>query len=111
PGETAKLQISPRFAGELLISVGADRLFRTITASVPKEGATIDIPVEAEWGAGAYITATLFRPGEAQESRMPARAIGLKWLKVSPKDRALEVTLAAPEKAVPHSTLSVPVSV
>ncbi|MCO5065352.1 MAG: alpha-2-macroglobulin family protein [Rhizobiaceae bacterium] len=111
PGETAKLKVSPRFAGELLVAIGADRLYRTINVSMPKEGATIDIPVEADWGAGAYITATLFRPGEAPESRMPARAIGLKWLKVNPQGRALAVSLGAPEKTAPHSTLSVPVSV
>ncbi|RFC68261.1 MULTISPECIES: alpha-2-macroglobulin family protein [Mesorhizobium] len=110
-GETAKLRVSPRFAGELLVAIGADRLYRTINVSVPKEGATVDIPVEADWGAGAYITATLFRPGETQESRMPARAIGLKWLSVDPEQRALNVTLGAPEKSTPNARLSVPVSV
>ncbi|MBX3596808.1 MAG: alpha-2-macroglobulin family protein [Rhizobiaceae bacterium] len=110
-GETAKLKVSPRFAGELLVAIGADRLYRTINVSVPKDGATVDIPVEADWGAGAYVTATLFRPGEGQESRMPARAIGLKWLKVNPQHRALSVRLEAPEASTPRSPLSVPVSV
>ena len=27
----------------------------------------VDIPVGDDWGAGAYVTATLFRPGDAQE--------------------------------------------
>ena len=38
-GETAKLQISPRFAGEVLVTVGADRLLETFTATVPETGA------------------------------------------------------------------------
>ncbi len=84
PGEVAKLKITPLFAGELLVAVGADRLLTTISSTVSADGATVDIPVGADWGAGAYVTATLFRPGEAQESRMPARAIGVKWLKVDP---------------------------
>ncbi|NGN41060.1 hypothetical protein G6N74_08290 [Mesorhizobium sp. CGMCC 1.15528] len=110
-GEVAKLQVSPRFAGELLVTVGADKLLKTITASVPEGGATIDVPVGDDWGAGAYVTATLYRPGEAQESRMPARAIGVKWLKVDPGAKQLGVTLSPPEKTAPRQTLSIPVAV
>ncbi|MDH6232411.1 uncharacterized protein YfaS (alpha-2-macroglobulin family) [Mesorhizobium soli] len=110
-GETAKLQVSPRFAGELLVTIGADRLLKTVTASIPEGGATVDIPVDGDWGAGAYVTATLFRPGDAQESRMPARAIGVKWLKVDPGQKKLGVTLTPPEKSEPRRTLSIPVQV
>ncbi|MBO6538434.1 MAG: alpha-2-macroglobulin family protein [Rhizobiaceae bacterium] len=111
PGETARLQISPRFAGEVLVTVGADRLLETITASVPEGGATIDIPVSENWGAGAYVTATLFRPGDAEETRMPARAIGLKWLSVDPGPRKLDVALEAPAQSKPRGPLTVPISV
>ncbi|MBX3580492.1 MAG: alpha-2-macroglobulin family protein [Rhizobiaceae bacterium] len=111
PGEVAKLKVSPRFGGELLVAIGSEKLISTISATVPEGGATIDIPVGTDWGAGAYVTATLFRPGDAQESRMPARAIGLKWLKVDPGQRKLSVSTAAPEKSTPRSTLSIPVSV
>ncbi|TIU66303.1 MAG: hypothetical protein E5W13_32860, partial [Mesorhizobium sp.] len=91
-GEVAKLKVSPHFAGELLVTIGADKLLKTVTASVPADGSTIDIPVGDDWGAGAYVTATLFRPGDAQETRMPARAIGVKWLKVDPGSKKLAVT-------------------
>lgn len=111
PGETARLQVSPRFAGELLVTIGSDRLVETLTASVPEGGATVDIPVKGEWGAGAYVTATLFRPGQAQESRMPARAIGLKWMKIDPGARSLSVSLDAPAQTAPRQPLSIPVSV
>lgn len=108
PGETAKLKISPRFAGEALVTVGADRLLATYTATVPEGGATIDIPVSADWGAGAYVTVAHYRPGEAQESRMPMRAIGLKWLQVDPASRTIGVTLEAPQKMEPRRALTVP---
>ena len=39
-GEVAKLKISPRFAGELLVTIGSERLVKTVTATVPAEGAT-----------------------------------------------------------------------
>jgi hypothetical protein len=110
-GEVAKLKVSPRFAGELLVTIGAESLLKTVTATVAEGGATIDLPVGADWGAGAYVTATLFRPGEAQESRMPARAIGVKWLTVDPGSKKLAVATAAPEKMEPRQTLTIPVSV
>ncbi|WP_211341155.1 alpha-2-macroglobulin family protein [Paracoccus methylarcula] len=52
-GDTARLQISPRFAGEVLVTVGSESLLETFTASVPESGANIDIPVTGEFGAGA----------------------------------------------------------
>ena len=75
-GETAKLKITPRFAGEALITIGSETLLATQVASVPAEGATIDIAIPDNWGAGAYVTATLFRPGDSVETRMPMRSIG-----------------------------------
>ena len=39
-----------------------------------------------------------YRPGDAQETRMPARAIGVKWLTVDPADKKLGVALDAAGK-------------
>jgi alpha-2-macroglobulin len=110
-GETAKLKVSPRFAGELLITIGAEKLLATQVATIPAEGATIDIPIRADWGAGAYVTASLFRPGDVTESRLPMRSIGLKWLAIDPANRKLAVTLGSAEKMQPRQSLSIPVSV
>ncbi len=110
-GETAKLKVSPRFAGELLVTVGTEDLVTTKSATIAAEGGEVDLPVTAEWGAGAYVTATLYRPGEAQESRMPMRAIGIKWLTVDPADRKLAVTLEAPEKTEPRKPLDISLQV
>lgn len=110
-GDTAKLNVSPRFAGEMLITIGTQKLIKTIHVSVPETGLIVDIPVDESFGAGTYVTATLYRAGSASETRMPARAIGLKWLKVDPEQRSLSVDLATPEKTEPRSTFSVPVTV
>ncbi len=110
-GDTARLNISPRFAGEVLVTVGSERLLTTINATIPAGGGTVDIPVSASWGAGAYVTATLFRPGDATDSRMPMRAIGIKWLAVDPGKRKLDVAIEAPAQTLPRQSLVVPVSV
>lgn len=110
-GDTAKLKVSPRHAGQLLITVGAESLIATQTAEIGAEGGEVDIPVTEAWGPGSYITATLFRPGSDQESRMPMRAIGVTWLKVDPADRKLDVSLDVPEKTLPRQPLDISLKV
>ena len=110
-GDTAKLLISPRFSGEALITVSSNRLHDVFNTTVPAEGSEIDIPVDSAWGAGAYVTVTLIRPGSEADNRMPSRAVGIKWLSIEPGERALDVALEVPEKIQPNSTLDIPVTV
>ncbi|MFZ1813694.1 MAG: alpha-2-macroglobulin family protein [Rhizobiaceae bacterium] len=111
PGDTAHLRVNARHSGELLITVGADRLLSTMNISVAEGGSEIDIPVGEDWGGGAYVTATLYRAGSDADSRLPHRSIGTTWLAVSPRERALSVSLDLPEKVQPNSVLTIPVSV
>ncbi|WP_319529767.1 alpha-2-macroglobulin family protein [uncultured Cohaesibacter sp.] len=110
-GEIAKLKISPRFEGKLLIAIGTDRIRQTMAVDVPATGTTIDIPVKQSWGAGAYLLANLYRPADVKESRNPARAIGVQWLSIDPEDRALTIAMEAPAKLRPHEQMVVPVKV
>ena len=110
-GDTAKLKVSPRHAGQVLVTIGAESLIATQTAAIGAEGGEIDIPVTQEWGPGSYVTATLFRPGSDQESRMPMRAIGITWLKVDPADRKLNLSLDLPEKTLPRQPLDISLKV
>ncbi|MDP0927396.1 alpha-2-macroglobulin family protein [Paracoccus onubensis] len=110
-GDTARLQISPRFAGEALITIGSDSLIQSFTETVPETGAEIDIPVTEEFGSGVYVTVTLFRPGSDTENRLPMRSIGLRWLKVDPGKRSLAVDLDLDQQIQPDQQLSVPVKI
>ncbi len=110
-GDTAKLKVTSRYAGQLMVTAGSETLISVANADIGATGGEVDIPVTADWGAGTYLTATLFRPGEAQESRMPMRAIGIKWAAVDPGERKLQVKLDAPPKVLPRQPLSVAVQV
>jgi len=103
--------VSPRFAGELLVTIGSETLMKTVTATVPEGGTTVDIPVGADWGAGAYVTATLYRPGDSRDTHMPSRAIGVKWMAIDPGAKKLAVSLDTVAKTEPRQSLTVPVSV
>ena len=110
-GDVARVQISPRFAGKALVTVGAESLLWSKSVDVAKSGAVVEIPVGAGWGAGAYVNVTLYRPSDSAAKRMPGRAIGIKWLKVDPGQRNLQVSLAVPEKTTPRQNFEVPVQI
>ncbi len=44
-------------------------------------GASVDIPVSADWGPGAYVLVTDYRPLNDATGREPVRAIGVAWLR------------------------------
>ncbi len=62
PGDNARLRIEAPFAGEALIAIATDRIVSTQPVQVPAGGTTVEIPVKAEWGAGAYALVTAWRP-------------------------------------------------
>ncbi len=109
-GDTAHLKLDPQFAGTALVMVVDDRIITMKAVDVPAGGTTVDLPVTDDWGPGAYVTATLYRPASAAEKRMPARALGLAFADVDPGDRDLKVNLDLPKDALPRQAFSVKVS-
>ncbi|QQS12488.1 MAG: alpha-2-macroglobulin family protein [Rhodospirillales bacterium] len=111
-GETAKLRIDAPFAGEALVVLASDRVLDTRTVRVPAGATTIDIPVSADWGAGAYALVTAYRPlGATAPDRAPVRAVGLAWLGVDPAPRSLQIAIGTPEKTLPRRKIVAPVKV
>ncbi len=106
-GDTAHLRLDPQFAGTALVMVVADRVIAMQAVEVPAGGTTVDLPVTDDWSPGAYVTATLYRPSDAAEKRMPNRALGLAFASVDPGDRKLNVAITAPSVAPPRQALTV----
>ena len=109
-GETARVHLEPRFPGLALVMVVDDRLVSMTPLEVPAEGATLELPVTADWGPGAYVTAVLYRPMDLVAKRMPGRAIGLAWTEVDPGERRLDLDLKLPERPSPRGPLPVSVA-
>ncbi len=110
-GETAKVHIRPPFAGEVLLTVAGNRLDTTRLVEVPKGGTTVALEVEEDWDAGAYVTATAFRPVAGGGRRGPTRAIGVAWLGRDFSDRTPSVEISAPEKVTPRQTVAFDIKV
>lgn len=111
PGSIAHIRIKPDAGGKALVVVAGDRLFSSKLIDAPASGATVDIPVSAEWGAGAYVLVTHYRPLNQMTGREPVRSIGVAWLGVDNAPRTLGVTIGTPDKARPRTRVTVPVAV
>jgi hypothetical protein len=110
-GDTAKLKIASRQGGKLLVTVLGSGLTFHRTIDLANGGGEVSLEVGRNWGAGAYVAATLYRPLDEKARRMPSRAIGLKWLQVDQSERSLKVELEAPAKVGSGSRLAVPLKV
>ncbi len=114
-GEQAQVRIEPRFPGLALVMVIDDRVIAMQAVNVPESGASVTLPVTADWGPGAYVTAVLYRPMDLEARRMPARAIGLAWGAVDPQERKLALSLDLPPAlqgtVKPRQRIEIPISV
>src|SRR5271166_1833019 len=117
PGDTAKLFIKAPFAGQAELAIASDRILSLRALSLPAEGATLDIPVDASWANGVYALVSAYRPSDAPgdapgpQQRGPGRAVGVAWLGIDTSARTLALTLAAPDVVRPRSPVEIPVKV
>ena len=105
PGDTARARIVVPNPGQLARRrAWATGWSRRRSLAVEAGDTVVDLPVTDDWGAGAYVTATLVRPMDVAAGRNPARAIGLAWAPVDPGTRRLAVAFEGPGEARPRAT-------
>ena len=96
PGDTATLRIDAPFDGTALVSVLASDVIERRAVPVVAGENTVPLEVEASWGTGAYVAASVLR-GAAQDSFGPSRALGIAHAAIDPGAKALDVSLSVPE--------------
>lgn len=109
-GDTARVTITPPHAGEALVTLEGNQTLWVKRVSVPAKGATVEIPLNREWKRhDLYVSVMVLRPGNEGDRVTPARALGVLHLPLDRADRKLNVTLDAPQKALPETTVKVKV--
>jgi alpha-2-macroglobulin len=116
PGDTAKIFVKAPFAGEAELAIASDKVLSMRSFALPEGGTTLEIPVEAGWGSGAYALVTAYRPpaapaagGNGTSARGPGRAVGVAWIGMDPAPRSIGVTLSGPDVVRPRATAEVPI--
>ena len=108
PGDIIRLTVTPPHPGEALILVEGEKPLWMKRVSVTEAAALVEIPILAGWDShNLYISAVVFRPGDAKEKITPNRAVGLIHLPMDRSRRKLKVHIEAPEKVNPDNPLPV----
>jgi uncharacterized protein YfaS (alpha-2-macroglobulin family) len=110
-GEDLRIRLSPRFAGKATLVVVSDKVHDIRGVDVAAEGASVTMPIRAEWGSGAYLVVLRHRPLDQAAKRLPGRALGVAWFEVDRAARSLSVELNAPAQIRPRGTLNLPIRV
>ncbi len=101
-GDRARLRIVAPHAGQAIISVESDRLLWFQRTRIASAGTTIEIPIDASWQShDIYVSAVVFKPGDAEQTITPNRAIGLRHLPLDRSERRLQVDIEAEDKIRP----------
>lgn len=111
-GDIAKVTIVPPDGGEAIVMVEGDGPLWMKRVNIAKAGATVDIPVSADWQQhNLYVTAMVLRKGDNKQSITPKRSFGLAFLKLDREPRQLQVAINTPEKVLPERTVSAQINV
>ena len=105
------MRIKPDGNGKALVVIAGDKVFSSRLIDAPASGASVDIPVSADWGAGAYVLVTDYRPLSSVTGREPVRSIGLTWLGVDNGPRTLGIAIGTADKIRPRQHVTVPVTI
>lgn len=135
-GDVARILVKSPFAGDAELTLAREGVIesRRFRLTADERGQILSVPVRESWGPGVYAIVHAFRPslkaGEArggpvkasaqagesqgdelQGPQLPGRAIGLAWLGIDVKSRALEVKFDLPAEIRPRQTLNAPFTV
>ncbi|MDH2326607.1 alpha-2-macroglobulin family protein [Cereibacter sp. SYSU M97828] len=111
PGDEAVLRIASRSEGTALVSVLTNRVLSTQAVKVAEGETRVPLEVTAEWGAGAYVTASVLRPMDAAAGRGPTRALGIAHAAIDPGPRHLDVAIDTAPEADPRGKMDIAVRV
>ena len=102
----AKLNFEAPYPGTALVTVEADQLLWHTTVDVKAGTNTVAIPVGANWNRhDMYASVNLLRRSQVKnpQKAMPKRALGLIHLPLDRSAQQLQLSVQAPQKALPET--------
>lgn len=107
PGENAKILFMTPFAGKMLITFERNGVYEHQYVDVKERSYELNIETKDSFMPNTYVTATLFRPHEADNKAPFLVAHGFASMKVEKKANKLPVTITANEKIKPNTKQTV----
>ncbi|MEP6633629.1 MAG: alpha-2-macroglobulin, partial [Luteimonas sp.] len=109
-GDTMKVTLTPPHPGKGVLMVESDRMMYVQDVDV-KAGSVFEIPVTKDWERhDIYVTALVFRGGSAPSKITPARAVGVAYVPMDRRARRVAIGLVVPKLMRPERAMPVTVS-
>lgn len=109
PGETAKALVVTPFTGKMLLTLEREQVMKHWYVDITENSTELPIDLGDEHVPNVYISATLFRPHNAEDNVPFLVGHGYASVEVVNPSRKLEVSIEAPEKIKPRRTQNVTV--
>ncbi len=109
PEGKVRAMIEPSFAGRVLVMLDGNGLHGVQEVEMAKGGGAVEFDAADVPASGGYVLAMAVSPSGAVIPRLPVRAVGIAWVPGQAAARKLAVTLGAPAKIQPKTTLAVDV--
>ncbi|MEO1450865.1 MAG: alpha-2-macroglobulin family protein, partial [Bacteroidota bacterium] len=109
PGEKAKALFVSPFTGKMLVTLERDKVYQHWLVDLEKNSQEMEIPIAAEHLPNVYLTATVFRPHNGDQSAPFLVGHGIASITVNEPRRKLNVSIEAPERVKPRTTAQIKV--
>lgn len=103
PGENSKILFMTPFAGKMLITFERNGVYEHQYVDVNDRSYELNLKAKDSFMPNVYVTATLFRPHQAENKSPFLVAHGFASMKVEKKSNKLPVSIAANEKIKPNT--------
>ncbi|MEZ5953304.1 MAG: alpha-2-macroglobulin [Hyphomonas sp.] len=101
-GQTAEITIVPPYDGQAQLVVATDKVLSVQNIAVTEGGTRVTLPVNDEWGEGAYVMVTVYTERDPVLRAKPRRAVGVTYVPVNMDARTFDVAISAPTVARPR---------
>lgn len=104
PGEKAKVLFTCPFSGKLLVTLERGGIYSYKYVNVNNRSAEIDLDLNDDHMPNVYVSATLFKPHDKDDSAPFLVGHGFASISVVKRKNKLPVSISAPEKIKPNTT-------
>ncbi|MCA8902280.1 MAG: alpha-2-macroglobulin family protein, partial [Hyphomonas sp.] len=101
-GQTAEITIVPPYDGQAQLVVATDKVLSVQNIAVTEGGTRVTLPVNDEWGEGAYVMVTVYTERDPVLRAKPRRAVGVTYVPINMEERTFDVAIDAPAVVRPR---------
>ncbi len=105
-GDTVEFRLDAPYAGFAEVVLASDEVLERRTLRLPENGATVSFTASEDWGAGAYVMASVYTPRDPVAEPRPRRAVGVAHAPIDVSARTFSMEVDAPEVARPREQMT-----